>query len=97
MYLFDPGYLEWCIKEIDDFFIVDLKALEQFGVFPLRNESIKELLGVTNDPSLSPWTNEWESIQDYAKAVGYADTSYRFPEVVRKLNDEKVKKIDCND
>jgi hypothetical protein len=93
VYLFDPDYLDWCISNIDDFFIDDIDLLEKFGVFPLRKDSVNEVLRITNDQSLAPWVNEWKSIQDYASAVGYADTTFRFSDDLRRLNEEKLKRL----
>jgi len=33
VYLFDPGYIYWCINEIDNFYIPDLDELKEYGVF----------------------------------------------------------------
>jgi len=33
VFVFDPSYIEWCINNIDNFFISDLNELMQYSVY----------------------------------------------------------------
>lgn len=89
VFLFDPQYVEWCINNIEDFAVLDIDQLESCGTFP-GQKSYKRTYQVTNDPSLNPWVKEWKSIQEYAKAFGYSDKSFRFRDDTKQLNREKL-------
>ena len=90
VFLFDPQYVEWCIKNVQDFAVLDIEQLESCGTFP-DQKRFKETYALTNDPSLiNYWIDEWESIQQYAKVMGWSDRSFRFRDSTKKLNNEKL-------
>ena len=49
VYAFDPTYLEWCIDNIETFYINDLEQLQSFGVFKvMEGYSMHREAGIPN-------------------------------------------------
>src|SRR5690606_35188037 len=42
VYACDLGYIEWCILNLEDFYIVDIEELQEFGVFRRKADYFKE-------------------------------------------------------
>jgi hypothetical protein len=61
VYVFDPPYIEWCIKNIDRFYVADLADLNMLNVI---NTEIALEVKLTGDSSLIPFIDVFETFQD---------------------------------
>jgi len=91
IYAFDSKYIEWCILNIQSFFIYDLEDLQKFGVFR-ESEDYEQY----RDLSISDYyslINEFVSIDDLSSELGILNTNYKLSDEAIELNDLKLKKF----
>lgn len=77
VYIFDPSYIDWCINNIDRFYITDLDELKELEVV---NESLDWQYKMIGDPSLIPNIDafDFQDLIDNNISLGYK--KYKFSE-----------------
>jgi len=94
IYMTDPQYVEWCIKEIPEFRIHELTDLFRFG--QITETVMNHSLAVNNDinPQLFvfPCIKNW-SAQQIAGRIKYVSRSYKVSQEIIALNERKLKQI----
>lgn len=93
VYIFDPAYIDWCINNIDRFYISDLEELKEIGVI---NESLDWQYRMIGDPSLIPNIDIFETFQEFTENVELGDRKYIFNEETLKINDSKKNSYNSN-
>ena len=83
VYLFDPAYIDWCINNVDDFYIPDLDELKEIGVY---NKSIDWQYKLIGDPSLIPNIDVFTTFDEYIENVAPGQNKYPFSDETIKLN-----------
>ncbi len=87
VYVFDPSYIDWCINNIDNFFITDLDELKKYGVI---NEKIDTQYRMIGDPSLIPNIDLFDTFQLLIDNFDLGDKRYKFSDETLRVNDEKL-------
>ncbi len=86
VFVFDPSYIEWCINNIDNFFISDLNELMQYSVY---NEELDCRYRMIGDPSLIPYIDVFDTFQELLENVDLGDKKYEFSDESIKINQSK--------
>ena len=88
VYSFDAAYIDWCIHNVENFFITDLEVLEKFGI--IRWNGNYEIYRELKEGTLNQWCNYFNSIQDIVQQIGMSFTKYHLPAVTKSKNKEKI-------
>lgn len=87
VYVFDPSYVDWCINNIDRFYISDLDELKEFGVI---NEKLDWQYKMIGDPSLIPNIDIFDTFQELIENVDLGEKKYNFSDETLRKNETKV-------
>ncbi|HPS72614.1 MAG TPA: hypothetical protein PLM70_10185 [Bacteroidales bacterium] len=86
VYVFDPSYVDWCINNIDRFYISDLDELKEYGVI---NEKLDWQYKMIGDPSLIPNIDIFDTFQELIDNVNLGEKKYNFSDETLKKNESK--------
>jgi len=87
VYVFDPSYIEWCIKNIIGFCITDLDELVQISVmdeFPSWKYP---------DPSMIPGLNIFDTFQEFIDNYKLGDEKFTFDRNVFSINQSLLNRL----
>jgi hypothetical protein len=88
VYLFDPEYLEWCIKHINRFHLHDINQYKQYKVY-YKNPSIMHR--IYKEPHiLSHYIDYFDTIEEFISILGPGSIEFYFSEEVITLNNSRV-------
>lgn len=86
VYVFDPSYVDWCINNIDRFYISDLDELKEYGVI---NEKLDWQYKMIGDPSLIPNIDIFDTFQELIDNVNLGEKKYNFSDETLKKNESR--------
>ncbi|MDX9697114.1 MAG: hypothetical protein RBT49_15090 [Bacteroidales bacterium] len=86
VYVFDPCYVDWCINNIDRFYIADLSELEKYSVL---NEVLEWQYRDIGDPSLIPNMDIFDTFQELIDHVDLGDKKHLFSDETIIKNEKK--------
>ena len=87
VFIFDPGYINWCINNIDTFCVTDLEELKDYSII---NENLNWQYRMIGDPSVIPYIDVFETFQEYCENVRFGDKKFIFSEDTLKKNRDKL-------
>ena len=87
VYAFDFKYLEWCIFNIDEFYINDIEELMDIGVY--RDSQEYQDARDMQFPEYYKFIVEFKSIQQLDKTLGILNPQFRFSFDAVRLNNRK--------
>lgn len=86
IYMCDPGYIEWCINNMDDFFVEDLDILMNIGVL---NPNLSWQYRAIGEASIVPGIDTFDTFQEYLDNFGEINLpKFKFNEITIKKNDQ---------
>ncbi len=89
-FVFAPSYIEWCINNIDDFFISDIDTLKRQRVAKRTSVWLDHDLGM---PHLSwPEIEVCETLDDVNKNIDLSNKTYEFSKRALDLNQRRLQK-----
>ncbi|MCB9187486.1 MAG: hypothetical protein H6601_12175 [Flavobacteriales bacterium] len=91
VFALDQKYVGWCIENVEDFFIVDLHVLYDFGVYTL-SESGDYTLRLDKDDGPRWFIKAFGSIDNMSEKLEVLNTEFRFSEELEHLNELKRSK-----
>jgi hypothetical protein len=86
VYIFDPSYIDWCINNIDKFYITDLDELKELEVI---NENLDWQYKMIGDPSLIPNIDVFDFQDLIDMNITLGDKKYKFSEETLNKNEQK--------
>lgn len=92
VYAFDAYYLEWCISNVESFFINDIEELYRIGIFYTpsnRYQAYREI----RIPNINPFIDVFKTIDELRENVPILNNSFRFSEKVVELNRNKMHEL----
>lgn len=87
IYAFDIGYIEWCILNIEHFYIIDVENLQEFGVFRRSNRYEKNReIGYAEYHCL---IEHFNTIQELSSEFPFLNPNIRLSEEALEKNNKK--------
>jgi hypothetical protein len=87
IYAMDPTYLEWCIFNVEAFFIEDLQELQEYCIVKISsNYLMAREIGI---PNFCLLIDEFESVEELSNTFGMANVKYRFKPEIIEINEKK--------
>ena len=86
VYVSDPSYIDWCINNIDRFYISDLKELMEYSVI---NKSLNWEYRMIGEANLVIDLDTSETFQDLIDNYDLGDKKYIFSEDTIRKNESK--------
>ncbi len=88
VYVFDPAYIEWCIKNIDGFCVIDLVKLQDMNV---SGEKISYEQRIIRLPHIITNINEYQAFKYvYGHVDMDGDEKYSFSEKTLIINSDRL-------
>jgi hypothetical protein len=86
VYIFDPSYIDWCINNIDNFYITDLDELMELAVV---NSNLDWQYKMIGDPSLIPNIDAFDFQDLMDENISLGNKKYKFSEETLNKNAQK--------
>ncbi len=87
VFLINPSYINWCINNIDDFYVFDLAVLEEFCLVKNPENWEKRLIGKTK---LFQKLDSRITFQEFFDNVYLSDRKYKLPDETLRTNELKL-------
>ncbi|MCO5275251.1 MAG: hypothetical protein M9900_10065 [Flavobacteriales bacterium] len=87
VYVFDPWYIDWCINNINKFYISDLNELKEFSV--LGEHKDLTMVRMVGEPSANPYIDVFGSFQELIDEVILGDVKHIFSDSTIQKNESK--------
>jgi len=87
VYVFDPSYIEWCIKNLDYFYVDGLEELQSLGTFYNKTRSINA--HKYGEPLAIPGLDAFPTFQDFIDSNLAPRNLYNFKKETIELNANK--------
>jgi len=87
VYAFDLGYIEWCILNLEDFFIVDIEELQAFGTLRKKTKNYRER--TFRFIGYSILMKQYKTIQKLSEEIPFLNINNKLSEEAIKMNNIK--------
>jgi len=87
VYVFDPGYIDWCINNIDSFCVVDLTDLNKYSVI---NPNLDVQYKMIGDPSAINGIDIFDTFEELEENLNLGDKKYTFSKETLNLNKNRI-------
>ncbi len=82
VYIFDPSYIDWCINNLNNFYITDLIELKEYNVLNIELNWEYRTVGI---PNLFINIDVFETFEEFIANVQFEENKYDFsPETLQK-------------
>jgi len=82
VYVFDPLYIDWCINNIDRFYISDFNELKEYGVI---NKDLNWQYRLVGEASYIPNIDRFKSFNELLENIDLGNNRFEFsPETLQK-------------